>query len=73
MIQVWGVLLTKERAAQVREWRAADDGTWRAVASLAVDAWGGDAAARGNQLFGEELCREAALMLGEDPHDDPWN
>ncbi|WP_285629008.1 hypothetical protein [Actinoallomurus iriomotensis] len=45
--------------------------TWREVARAAADAWGSDHG--GNQRVGEELCRAAALALGEDPNAEPWN
>lgn len=63
--------LSAERAAQVRNWRVEHEMTWRAVAQAATDAWG--SAHGSNQVFGEELCHAAAVMLGEDPFSGPWN
>lgn len=63
--------LTKERAQQVRAWRA-EGCTWRKVAELAHDAWG-DWMVSGHQLYGEQICYLSATLLGEDPHEDPWN
>lgn len=63
--------LSEERAKQIRKWRVEDEMTWRAVAQAATDAWG--SAHGSNQLFGEELCHAAAVMLGEDPSSEPWN
>jgi hypothetical protein len=63
--------VSAERAEQVRCWRVNHEMTWRAVAQAATDAWGSDYGS--NQLFGEELCRLAAVMLGQDPSSEPWN
>lgn len=63
--------VTVERAKQVRSWRVEDEMSWRAVAQAATDAWGSDYGS--NQLFGEELCRAAAVMLGDDPSSEAWN
>jgi hypothetical protein len=73
MIEIWGMLLTPERAEQIRAWRAEEDGTWRVVASKAADTWGARTGAWNNQLFGMDLCTAAAGMLGEDPNREPWN
>lgn len=70
MVVVWGLEVTAERADQVRSWRSQEDGTWRVVAGLASDAWGGPGP---NQLFGRDLCEAAAGRLGEDPNAPPWN
>lgn len=70
MLEAWGLTLTPEIARQVRTWRA-DDYTWRAIARSADETWG--TSSRGNQLFGEDLCRESARLLGENPDADPWN
>lgn len=58
------------RAQQVRTWCAAGN-SWRAIAELADDTWNFDT--NGNQLFGRELCRVGAALLGEDPESEPWN
>ncbi|MEV0403737.1 hypothetical protein [Actinoallomurus sp. NPDC050550] len=63
--------LTSEQVVQIRAWRVDQEMTWRGVAQAAADAWGSDHG--GNQIAGEELCRAAALVLGEDPSSDPWN
>lgn len=63
--------VSAERAAQVRSWRVKHEMTWCAVAQAATDAWGSDYGSR--QLFGEELCRAAAVMLGENPSSKLWN
>lgn len=63
--------LTSEQVAQIRAWRVDQEMTWRAVAQAATDAWGSDHGS--SQLAGEELCRAAAIALGEDPASDPWN
>ncbi|GAA4626035.1 hypothetical protein GCM10023196_032610 [Actinoallomurus vinaceus] len=61
--------LTSEQVVQIRAWRVDQDMTWRAVAEAAAGAWGADHGS--NQLAGEELCRAAALALGEDPSSEP--
>lgn len=63
--------LTPKQVAQIRTWRVDQEMTWRAVAQAATDAWGSDRGS--NQLAGEELCRAAAIALGEDPNSEPWN
>ncbi|GLY78288.1 hypothetical protein [Actinoallomurus iriomotensis] len=63
--------LTSTQVAQIRVWRVDQEMTWREVARAAADAWGSDHG--GNQRVGEELCRAAALALGEDPNAEPWN
>lgn len=63
--------LTARQAAQVRTWRVDREFSWRAVAEAAAHEWGW--ASGGNQLFGEELCRAAANVLGQDPRSTPWS
>jgi hypothetical protein len=63
--------LTKEQAEKVREWR--NKGTWRWVASRAAEEWPEKKIDSGNQIEGMYLCKEAAIILGEDPWDVPWN
>lgn len=67
----WDLELTPERAQQVRQWRAGQGCTWRAVAAHADATW--DTAWNGNQLFGMDLCEASARMLGENPAAEPWN
>ncbi|WP_405987379.1 hypothetical protein [Streptomyces sp. NBC_00872] len=63
--------ITPEMAVQVRTWRVDEEFSWRAVAQAASDLWGSGWGS--NQLFGEDLCVAAAKVLGEDPHQEPWN
>ena len=63
--------LTSKQVTQIRGWRVDQEMTWRAVAQAATDAWGSDHDS--NQLAGEELCRVAAIALGEVPNSEPWN
>jgi hypothetical protein len=67
----WGVELTADRARQVRQWRIVPECTWREVAALADEAWGTEW--DGNQLYGHDLCRASAQLLGENPDAEPWN
>lgn len=62
--EVWGLTVTEEMAHIVRTWRVEMEGTWRAVAHAADEAW--DAGSAGNQLFGRDLCKASAQLLGED-------
>ncbi|MET7437042.1 MULTISPECIES: hypothetical protein [unclassified Streptomyces] len=63
--------VTVEMAVQIRGWRVDDDYSWRAVAQAASELWGSGHG--GNQLHGRHLCAAAAEVLGEDPHQEPWN
>lgn len=65
-------LMTTERARYVRHLRVDEKCTWRSVAARFEDEWtaGVDS---GNQLWGSALCEIAALWLGEDPYEEPWN
>lgn len=67
----WNVQLTDEMARQVRIWRVDKGETWRGVAGRADHLWDTDSGS--NQLFGRDLCEEAARLLGEDPNEEPWN
>lgn len=62
--------MTREQALQIRAWR--EQKSWRGVASQIYDnMYRG--IPRGHQTAGEHLCCQAALLLGEDPNQDPWN
>ncbi|MDT9682393.1 hypothetical protein RND61_09980 [Streptomyces sp. TRM76323] len=63
--------ITPEMAARIRTWRVDEDLSWRAVAQAASDLWGSGFGS--NQLYGKNLCVAAAKVLGEDPHQEPWN
>jgi len=63
--------ITREMAAQIRTWRCDENYSWRAVAQAVSDRWGSEWGS--NQLFGEDLCRAAAKLLGENPCREPWN
>ena len=71
MTEVWGLEVTQPVARRVRMWRVDQDETWRSIASLADAEWGTQFGT--NQLFGRDLCRVSAEVLGEDPDDEPWN
>ncbi|GIH21592.1 hypothetical protein Raf01_97640 [Rugosimonospora africana] len=71
VLDAWGLVLTLDVARQVRRWRVEEECSWRVVAARADATWGTDT--HGNQLFGEDLCRESARMLGENPNDEAWN
>ena len=61
------------RAAEVRELRCVGRYSWRALASELHRRWRGTWTPASNQLLGVEVCERAAVMLGEDPHSEPWN
>ncbi|GGQ91988.1 hypothetical protein [Kitasatospora griseola] len=63
--------MTPEMAAQIRAWRCDEDYSRRTVAQAATDLWGSDWGS--NQLYGEDLCRAAAKLLGENVDREPWN
>jgi hypothetical protein len=70
-LRQWGVGLTDNGAARVRQWRVDERHSWRGVAAAASEAWGLNHGS--NQLFGRDLCNAAARRLGEDPYNEPWN
>lgn len=55
--------MTPELAAQIKHLRCVDGGTWGYIGK----AFGG------GQILGRLLCFHAATLLGENPHDEPWN
>ncbi|WP_155372477.1 hypothetical protein [Catellatospora vulcania] len=63
--------LTLEQARQIRRWRVDEEASWRGVAQAATELWGSEFG--DNQLYGEDLCRAAALILGEDARREPWD
>ena len=63
--------ITTEMAVQIRTWRVREGFSWRAVAQAASELWGSEYGS--NQLYGEDLCVAAARVLGENPHQEPWN
>ncbi|CCK24979.1 hypothetical protein BN159_0600 [Streptomyces davaonensis JCM 4913] len=63
--------ITTEMAVQIRAWRVDEDFSWRAVAQAATELWGSPYGS--NQLYGQDLCEAAARVLGENPHQEPWN
>lgn len=65
--------LTLEHARLVRVLRADFGCSWRAVASHIFYIFPEAGIANGHQLYGESLCRQAALLLNEDPSQEPWN
>jgi hypothetical protein len=79
--------LTPEQASLIRHLRVSQDATWRAVAAGCHAAWdaptrravwgvapdGSAWAEPDSQPIGMELCKRAAILLGEDPDAPPWN
>lgn len=64
-------VLTSEQAAFVRFLRVEECWSWRGVASVCSDAWGGGWGS--NQIAGVELCKTAAAVYGESHMEEPWN
>lgn len=64
--------MTEDQAKAVRA-RRAEHYTWRAIACWAHAEFGGKWWPESNQLVGQDICRHAAGMLGEDPESAPWN
>lgn len=65
--------LTPEKARVVRVLRADFECTWRSVAARVFYIYPDSGVVDGHQLYGEALCRLSALLLNEDPEDEPWN
>lgn len=55
--------MTETQAREVRRLRVDEHGTWGYIGGR----YGG------GQILGRALCYRAAVVLGEDPHDEPWN
>ena len=70
-------ILTIEEAKLVRQWRSSNGKTttasWRWVATEAANKWPEKKLCAHNQIEGMLLCKEAALLLGEMPYENPWN
>ncbi len=67
-------LVTKKRAEIIRELRCTKHYSWRLVAQTCYQSWlGADWSPPANQIMGTALCEQAARVLGEDPHQEPWN
>lgn len=62
--------MTIDQAWQVRLWRRDYEWTWRQIASEGETRWG--APFVHTQLHGEDMCRLAAHLLGEDPETASW-
>jgi hypothetical protein len=73
--------MTVEWAVEVKQWRCAENGTWRWVAARCWEEFGVYAprggeewdGRRDNQYVGKLLCEAAATRLGDDPDVEPWN
>jgi predicted RNA-binding protein with PIN domain len=65
-VDVWGVAVTEDLARHIRDLRVAG-ATWREIALDTSDRLGQ------NQIFGRDLCRVSARLLGEEPEEAPWN
>lgn len=73
--QVVELLTSQEnpRTWFVKYLRTHEQCSWRRIAELCCDLWGGDWQPPSNQLMGVALCERAAKLLEEDPSAEPWN
>ena len=62
--------MTEIQAQLVRGWRVGLGCTWGAIGSRWSELYPWD---DGGQILGKALCYRAAMLLNEDPHDEPWN
>jgi hypothetical protein len=67
------VKMDRELAETIKYWRCNLGMTWRAVARAASENYPEHNFCNGNQIEGMELCKAAALFLGDKPNDKPWN
>lgn len=65
------ISLTREQAKLVRQLRVEKNLSWRAIARYHSIVWSADWG--GNQIAGMAICEKAALLLGEDFLQVPWN
>ena len=67
-------LVTVKRADFIHGLRCMKHYSWRMVAQTCYASWpAADWAPASNQIMGTALCERAAYVLGEDPHQEPWN
>ncbi|HTJ36732.1 MAG TPA: hypothetical protein VL738_26210 [Dactylosporangium sp.] len=66
----WGVEVTEDVAGMVRQWRT-EGYSYSALAQVADRILG--VASGGDRRFGMALCREGAVVLGEDADQHPWS
>lgn len=64
--------LTPIQAKIIKTWRTKDGRTWWQIASVGHHRWPKQVP-NDHEATGRDLCTEAALLLGEDPGEDPWN
>ncbi len=62
--------MTRIQAQLVRAWRVDLNCTYGGVAQRWSEFYPWD---NGGQILGKALCYQAATLLSEDPHNDPWN
>jgi len=67
------LVVTLERAREIRELRCELRHSWRALAAECHARWDGRWEPASNQLMGMELCERAAQLLEENAHEMPWN
>lgn len=63
MVEIVAHDMTLEMARAVRRLRCEDGCTWGRIGETAG----------GGQILGREMCYRAAVLLGENPHEEPWN
>lgn len=65
-------VLTQHKASIIKKYRETGS-SWRRIAEKAALEFPELDIESGNQLDGRELCNAAALVLGENQNEDPWN
>lgn len=63
-------VMTTDQARLVREMRCVHGMTWGRIGEEWARMFAGW---DGGQILGRALCYRAAALLGQDPHDEPWN
>jgi len=60
------MILNLDAAIHIRQMRLVEHRTWRSISRAIMET-------ESNQIFGMALCWRAAIMMGEDFEEDPWN
>ena len=67
-------MLTLEQCIYIKELRCGKiTHSWRRISELYCEKYRVEWDLHGNQMHGIDLCEEAAKLLDENPHEEPWN
>lgn len=69
----WGVTMNDARAHYVRWLRVDQRHTWSAVGRECAEQWQHPWEPVVQPVVGRAICEAAAVVLGEDPNQEPWN